>query len=175
MRRFLAEKRFDFVSPADKAFLIAFDQEMHACGYDFGGRIGPGFCWGRFMVVYTKSGVKSKRVYARVYLTEGGLALRFFFTDIDKHRTFIESAPPWMKEVFTGAAGDCKPCHNERAGECQFRKVYTLENRRIAKCNGMTFRFERPTAARIKDYIRLFQEFYPKRPAKKPLRCRTSV
>ena len=61
----LKEERFDFISNDDKAFILAFNDAMTKLGYDFGNKIGSGFCWGKYMVIYTRSGVKSKNVYAR--------------------------------------------------------------------------------------------------------------
>ncbi len=56
----LREERFNFVSERDKAFMLAFNDQMARLGYDFGNKIGDGFCWGKYMVIYRKSGVKSK-------------------------------------------------------------------------------------------------------------------
>src|SRR5512141_1973588 len=121
MAAFLDERRFDFVSPDNKAFIYAFDDEMTRLGYNFGDKIGSGYCWGKYMLIYTKSGVKSKRVYARIYIREQSIVLRLFISEIDKHRKYIEQAPIHVKEVFTGEYGKCKHCHNEKDGTCMFR------------------------------------------------------
>ena len=44
-----------------------------------------------------------------------------------------------------------------------FRKTYTLDGRRIEKCNGITFEFFDPNVQKLNDYISLFIEFYPKK------------
>src|SRR5512146_956962 len=108
MDKLFKEERFDYVSAADKAFILAFDDKMARLGYDYGGKIGSGYCWGRHMIIYTKAGVKSKAVYTRIYLQDAGIVLRLFFNGIDKHRAFIENAPAHIKEVFTGPAADCQ-------------------------------------------------------------------
>lgn len=161
MRTLLCENRFNFISAGDKAFMIAFDDEMSRLGYGFGDRIGEGFCWGRYMVIYRKVGVKSERVYARVYIRESDIVLRLFLNQIDKHRNFIEKTPAHIKDVFTGPRGDCEHCHNEKGGMCRFRKTYTLEGRLIDKCNGIVFEFFEPHVSRLGDYTMLFTEFFP--------------
>ena len=163
MNKILKENRFDFVSDRDKAFMIAFDDAISQLGYDFGGVIGDGYVWGRNMVIYRKSGAKSKKVYARIYLRDKGIALRLFLSNIDKHRDFIETSPHYIKEVFVGERDNCAHCHNEKHGICKFRKAYTLDGRFIEKCNGKTFTFENPSVKYITDYISLFTEFYPGR------------
>jgi hypothetical protein len=167
MDNFLQDARFDYLSRDDKAFILAFDGEMARLGYDFGGKIGSGYCWGRHMLIYTKSGVKSKNVYARVYLRDTCIVLRMFFSKIDDQRAYIENAPAYIKEVFTGEHGMCQHCHNKKAdGTCMFRKSYTLDGRLIEKCSGVTFEFHDPNLRKLDDYIALFGEFYPRRAAR---------
>lgn len=163
MKDILSEERFGFISGADKAFLVAFNDEMSLLGYDFGGAIGGGHCWGRYMVIYRKSGVSSERVFARVYIRDTDILLRLFLNDVDRHRDFVEKAPAHIKEVFVGHHGDCEHCHNEKDGACRFRKTYTIDGRFIEKCNGIVFEFRNPSVQRLPDYIALFTEFYPRR------------
>ena len=167
MPEILSERRFDFISHQDKAFVNAFNAEINRLGYDYGDKIGSGFCWGKYMIIYTKTGVKSKRVYARIYLRETSVVLRLFLSQIDKHRQYIENAPAHIKEVFSGEHGRCQHCHNEKDGRCKFRKTYTLDNYLIEKCNGVTFEFHEPDTAKLRDYIDLFTEFYPARETRK--------
>jgi hypothetical protein len=165
MNEILTESRFDFVSRDNKAFIAAFDDEMTRLGYNFGDKIGSGFCWGKYMLIYTRSGVKSKNVYARIYLQDAGIVLRLFFNNVDKHRGYLEKAPVHIKEVFCGDYGNCHHCHNEKDGECKFRKTYTLDGCLIEKCNGLTFEFHEPDVQQISDYLALFTEFYPAKKA----------
>ncbi len=167
INKIMDEERFEFVSDLDKAFILAFDDEMTRLGYDFGGKIGSGFCWGKYMVIYSKSGVKNKKVVARIYIRDVDIVLRLFFSGIDKHRAYIENAPANIKEVFTGDFGNCRHCHNDDDGVCMFRKTYTLDGRLIEKCNGDTFWFHKPIIQEINDYIALFTEFYPGKKALK--------
>jgi hypothetical protein len=161
MNNFLNQEQFGFISSSDKGFMHAFDHEMTRLGYDFGDKIGGGYCWGRYMVIYTKSGAKSKKVFARIYIRDESIVLRLFFTAIDKHRKFIENAPSHIKDVFIGGHGNCQHCHNDKDGACRFRKIYTLDDRLMEKCNGVAFEFPNPSIQRIPDYISLFTEFYP--------------
>jgi len=163
MNNFLKHEKFGFISNKDKEFIIAFNHEMTKLGYDFGDKIGSGYCWGRYMIIYTKSSVKSKKVFARIYIRDDSIALRLFFSAIDSHRKYIENASSQIKEVFVGDYANCKHCHNEKESVCQFKKTYTMDSRLIEKCNGRTFEFHNPNIQRIPDYIALFTEFYPNR------------
>ncbi len=167
MDTILKEPRFDFVSDRDKAFILAFNNEMARLGYTFGDAIGSGYCWGKYMVIYTKSGVKSKNVYARIYIRDSDLVLRLFFSNVDKHDQFIEKAPDHIKAVFDKGFGDCLHDKDMGDGTCMFRKTYTLDGRLIEKCNGNTFWFVQPRVEDLKDYLALFTEFYPQKKAAK--------
>lgn len=120
------------------------------------------------MLIYRKTGVKSKNVYARIYIRDTSIALRLFLNDIDKHRQYIECAPPHIKEVFVGPIADCQHDRVDPDGGCKFRKTYTIDGRLIEKCNGETFEFREPSQYRTGDYIDLFTEFFP--PKKKAVR-----
>lgn len=161
IRDLLNEERFDFISNDGKGIILAFNDEMNKLGYDFGDKIGSGFCWGKYMIIYRKSGVKSTNVFARIYIREESIVLRLFFNALDKHREYVENAPSHIKEVFVGDNGNCQRCHNDKDGVCRFRKTYTIDDRLIEKCNGTTFEFHNPTIQRIPDYIALFTQFYP--------------
>lgn len=112
------------------------------------------------MIIYAKTGVKSKKVAARIYIRDDGIVLRLFLSQIDKHRAFIENAQPFIKEVFTGSHGNCRHCHNEKEGQCRFRKTYTLHNTQFEKCNGITFEFLNPDTKKLPAYMGLLKEFY---------------
>lgn len=158
----MAEERFNIISEENKAFILAFDNEISKLGYGFSGNIGTGFCWGKYMIIYSKIGVKSKKVAARIYIRENSIILRLFLNQIDKHREYIENTRSFIKEVFTGEHGNCHHCHNDKGGACKFRKTYTLENNYIEKCNGITFEFWGPNLEKLPDYMSLLKEFYPK-------------
>ena len=159
MAQILSEERFSIVSAADKGFILSFDKGMNELGYDFGGAIGDGYCWGKCMIIYSKTGVKSKKVIARIFIRESGIVLRLFFNDVDKHRAYIESAPEHIKSVFVNSHGDCS-C-NPKKENCRMRKAYTIDGRRIEKCSGVVFEFWNPTAEKQADYINLLATFYP--------------
>lgn len=163
MDNFLDGPDFDFIKPQDKGFIYDFNKAMNRLGYDFGGTIGSGYCWGRYMLIYAKTGTKNKKVVARIYVRENGLVLRMFFSGIDRHRAFLEIAPDFIQEPFVGPHGDCQHCHNEKDGMCKFRKTYSLHNRSIEKCNGLTFEFSNPDSSRLVHYLDLFRKFYPSR------------
>jgi hypothetical protein len=163
VNNFLLEDRFDFIADHDKDFILAFDDQMNQLGYGFGSSIGSGYCWGKYMIIYTKLGVKSKRVSARIYIREDCIVLRLFLNDIDNHREFLESAPAYIKDVFVGEQGICKHDREDEDGKCRFQKTYTLDGRQIEKCNGITFEFHDPSIQRLPDYLALLTEFYPRK------------
>jgi len=119
------------------------------------------------MIIYTRSGVKSKNVFARIYIRDSSIVLRLFFSNIDKHREYIENAPSHIKGVFVGDFGKCQHDKDDKDGKCQFRKTYTIDDQLIEKCNGLTFEFHNPRIQEINGYIGLFTEFYPKKKAVK--------
>lgn len=161
MKNLLSEERFNNISTENKAFILAFDDAISKLGYGFGGKIDSGFCWGKYMIIYSKIGVKSKQVAARIYIRESSIVLRLFLNKINRHYEYIENAPPFIKEVFTGEYGNCHHCHNDKDGICKFRKTYTLGNNYIEKCNGITFEFWEPDLEKLPEYINLLKEFYP--------------
>ncbi len=163
MKTRLAEDRFNIMSQEDKAFIIAFDEEITKLGYDYGDNIGSGYCWGKYMVIYAKTGVKNKQVAARIYIRENSIVLRLFLNKIDHHREYIENAKAFIKEPFIGDYGKCNHCHNDKGGICKFRKSYTLDHNYIEKCNGITFEFWKPDLIKLPDYVNLLKEFFPKR------------
>ena len=163
MKDILREERFNFISDSDKEFVIAFDNEMTRLGYHFVGNIGSGYCWGKYMVIYTKMGVKSKKVYARIYIRENSIVLRLYFSKIDAHHEFIKNAPDYIKDVFVNDYGNCTSCHNDQNGVCRFRKTYKIDNQLIEKCTGRTFEFYSPSIDKLSDYIELFSEFYSRK------------
>ncbi len=159
MKDILSEDRFNIISDSNKTFITAFDNEIENLGYDFGGSIGDGYCWGKYMIIYTKTGVKSKNVIARIFIRENSIVLRLFFNNIDKHSAYIENTPSHIKEVFTGNHGNCS-CSPKKEN-CRMRKNYTVDNKTLEKCSGVVFEFWNPTVEKLPDYIDLLKEFYP--------------
>lgn len=160
MAGFLSERRFDMISEPDKAFILAFDGAMEKLGYGFGGSIGGGYVWGKHMIIYTKTGVKNKKVFARIYIKDEGIILRLFFDNINKHSSYIQNTPEYIKNVFTGDHGYCS-C-NPKKENCRMRKTYTIDGKQIEKCSGVVFEFKNPTVERLPDYMQLLMKFYPK-------------
>jgi len=155
----LSEDRFNIISEVDKAFIIDFDKNINVLGYDFGGAIGDGYCWGKYMIIYSKTGVKSKQVIARFFIRDNSIVLRLFFNNIDKHRNYIEAAPECVKSVFINNHGNCS-C-NPKKENCRMRKTYTIADNQIEKCSGVVFEFRNPIAENLVEYINLLTEFYP--------------
>lgn len=160
MKTLLSTDKFDFISAEHKEFIVAFTEEIAKLGYGFGDEIGLGYCWGKYMIIYAKLGVKNKQVAARIYIRENAIVLRLYLNQIDKHRVYIENAPNFIKDVFTGEHGMCNHCHNEKEGLCKFRKTYTIDHIFIEKCNGITFEFWQPDLEKLPEYMGLLREFY---------------
>jgi hypothetical protein len=173
MRKLLKEDQFGFISNENKEFINKFTEEMDLFGYDFGGEIGNGFCWGNYMIIYSQKNVKTKKVIARIYIRDdgvivwggkenkfkNGLVLRLFLTNIDKHRLYIENTPSHIKMPFIN---DQAICVHDRE-DCRFRKIYTLDGKKIEKCGGSVFEYNDPKKEYIKDYMDILKEFYDKK------------
>lgn len=164
MKNLLEDEAYSFVCSKDKEFIVAFDAEMNRLGYTCNQTIGDGYCWGRKMIIYTKSGVKSKKSYARIYLRENDLILRMYFSNVDKQRQAIEQAPDYVQQAFTGDYGACKHCNNMKEdSSCSHRKSYTIYSKKYELCDGFAFWFFSPDIIRIPEYIKLFLAFYPEK------------
>ena len=68
MNELLSEQRFNVISKSDKAFIQSFDNAMNKLGYDCENIIGSGLTWGFYMIVYGKTGTKSRPCAARIYI-----------------------------------------------------------------------------------------------------------
>jgi len=154
----LATDKCKIISDTDKEFIITFNEHMNKMGYDYGGKLGLGDGWGgKFQFIYTKTGTKARSAVARIYVWEDKIKLRLFFTNIDKHRTYIENAPPHIKDAFVFKGGDCKLCN---ANFCTGKK-YTIDGNEYFKCNHSMAYFYNPSVEMLSDYMALFMEFYP--------------
>jgi len=85
VKELLSQQEFDFMNQNDKDFITSFNAEMNELGYTCNSNIGNGHCWGRYMIIYTKGGIKSKKSYARVYIRDEGIVLRLYFGNVEKH------------------------------------------------------------------------------------------
>lgn len=152
----LSADEYSFIAEDDKRFIVEFDTVLENMGYRADG-ITDGICWGRYMLIYRRSNVKSKTVYARIYIRDDGICLRLFLSSVTKHAEYIDNTPDFIKTVFTGEWGKCKHC---RGDNCRFRKDYEINGVKYEKCNGLTFEFFRPTLEQLPEYIGLFREFF---------------
>ncbi len=160
MNPFFDDPQLSYLSATDRRFVARFDEAMKAAGFPDGGRLGPGYCWGRHLVAYAKGRPGSERQVARVYLRDDGITLRLYLSDLDKHRAYLERASEAILAPFLAGFGDCVHCHNQRPdGTCKFRKSYTLFGYLTDKCNGLTFEYRTPAEADIPSYLALLAEF----------------
>ncbi len=158
IEKHMAEKQFNFIRERDKLFIIEFTKALEKMGYTYGGEIGSGYCWGKYMLIFRKANVKSKKVVARIYIKEDSIVLRLFFNNVTKHAAFISVSPKYIQNAFTGDDGTCKHCKGD---SCKFRKDYEIDGVKYEKCNGTTFEFYNPKIEYLTDYLALFKEFYP--------------
>lgn len=158
IEKHLAEERFQFIQEKDRNFIIEFTKALETLGYTYGGEIGSGFCWGKYMLIYRKANVKSKNVVARIYIREDSIVLRLFLNNVTKHAAFISGSPAHIQNAFTSDYGTCKHCKGDH---CKFRKDYEIDGVTYEKCNGTTFEFHHPALEKLTGYLALFEEFYP--------------
>lgn len=161
MKEVLSQQTFDFVKSCDKDFIVAFDDEMNTLGYTCGGSIGDGYCWGKYMIVYTKAGVKSKKSYARVYIRDEDIVLRLYLSNVDKYSSEIGQAPGFIQQAFTGEFPSCDHCHDKK--ECIHQKRYIIHGTSYEICDGKAFWFFQPDMTRMPEYMKLFKMFYPQK------------
>ena len=118
----LQDPQYSFISDTDKAFIAAFDQAIGAIGYTSNGEIGPGFCWGRAMVIYVKRGVKAKQVAARIYIRDDNIALRLFLNGIDRHRDYLEHARISSRLLLSATRGPASTATTSGTARAAFEK-----------------------------------------------------
>lgn len=154
---------FDFISDENKDFILEFTSELEKLGYYTEGFV-DGIVWGKYMLIYKKANVKSQKVYARIYVRDGGICLRMYFSDVTKKADYIKETPDFIRDVFVGDQANCRHCSGDN---CRFRKDYEIDGTKYEKCNGSTFEFYLPSVSRLDGYIDLFRTFYPPRKTKK--------
>ncbi|MCL2698483.1 MAG: hypothetical protein FWE74_10455 [Oscillospiraceae bacterium] len=159
------ERRLNVVCEDNKAFIIAFDKALNDLGYDCENTISSGYGWSPLMIIYGKTGTKSRPCIARIYIHNDSISLRLFFTNINKHRAYIESSPEHIKSIFYGGR-DC-PCRPDCPHKGQ--KSYTIDDKEYKKCCHADFRITKPGIDELSDYIGLLAEFYPVKKAKRAI------
>lgn len=165
MENLLADEKYSFIGEKEKEFIIAFDEAITKVGYESNG-IQPYVCLGKYKIEYSKTGLKNKKFVARFYFRDNGIVLRLYFTNIDKHREYIEKSPDFIKTPFINDVGKCKQCDKSgggigKKGKCSFKKSYTLDNVLREKCAGENYYFDSSDIAYIPHYINLLATFYP--------------
>lgn len=156
----LQNENYNFVSLEDKRFITEYVKRMDLLGYTCDNKIVDGICYGKYMMIFRKKNVTSKKVYSRLYFRKNGVVLRLFLKDSDvtKHSSYIETLPESIKSTFIGYYAKCNHCRGE---DCKFRKCYYINNTSYEKCNGLTFEFFDVNTNSLSDYVNLFLKFYP--------------
>jgi len=158
----LNDAKFPSITENDKAFIIAFDDAMNGWGYDFGGKYAGKLKFYEAQITYAKTGTKSRTPFARITIQKDHITLRFYFKDIDKHRTYIESASAHIKAAFVFEKGDCISCNPKYCTG----KNYTIDGQTYFKCLHSVGHLNNPAVERLPDYMALLAEFYPARKPK---------
>lgn len=161
MREHLNETCGNFITEPQKEFITAFTDSLEKLGYTHGG-LQNGFCWGKYMIIYRRAGVKSKTVYARIYIRENSIVLRLFLNRVEKHAEYIKNSSEFIRTVFLGTQHNCHRCSED----CRFRKTYTIDGISYEKCSGSTFEFHDPTVEKLPEYLGLFNEFFARKTRK---------
>jgi len=167
MKDLLSDEKYNFISEKEKDFIIAFNDAITEAGYESHG-IQPYVCLGKYKIEYSKAGLKNKKFVARFYFRDSGIVLRLYFTNIDKHREYIEKSPEFIKNPFINGVGKCKQCDKSgggmgKKGKCSFKKSYTIDNVLYEKCAGENYYFDSKDIANIPRYIELLTTFCPDR------------
>ncbi|MCL2109003.1 MAG: hypothetical protein FWH20_06635 [Oscillospiraceae bacterium] len=167
MNDLLLEK-YNFLNENEKKFIVSFNDEMAKIGYVNSG-IQDYVVFGKYKIEYYKLGLKTKKIIARIYIRDGdekiaarwggnglGIALRLYFTNINKHKTYIENAPDFIKTPFIDNHSICHDCKVN----CNRKKVYMIDGKMYTKCTDCAFMFEKPNAENVMEYINLLKLFY---------------
>jgi hypothetical protein len=173
MEKLIEEERFDFVSKENKIFILEFTKKIRSIDYDFDGDIRNGFNWGNYQIIYSLNGIRgSRNIIARIFIRDdcvivlgdkenkfkNGIALRLYFSNINKHINYIKDAPMHIKERFVNNSGMCKYC----VEQCYKRKTYTIDGKEMIKCRDI-FEYDNPKINDIEDYLDILKEFYGKK------------
>lgn len=162
----LARERLSFLSADSKAFIVAFNEKMNEIGYDYGDNnwwVPANDTQGINVIIYSKTGIKSKNPFARIHLYEDKVDLRMYFQNINDHSSYIENAPQFIKDAFVFEGGDCKKTSPDICVKgCKSMKAYTIGGQDYVKCCHYPGHFHEPTIERLPEYIALLTEFYPK-------------
>ena len=163
MENLLSDTIYSFVSQEDKDFIITFNEAMIKAGYE-NNDIQPYVVFGKYKIEYYKPGNKTKKYIARIYFREDEIVLRLYFSDIDKHRDYLENAPDFIKKPFVDDSHKCKmpDCKGMiTKGKCRYRKTYTLDGANRIKCSEQSFLFYNMESKNASQYVELLTIFYP--------------
>ncbi len=164
MEFLLIDRLYDFVSSGDKEFIVAFDRAMKKAGYENNG-IQPYFVFGKYKIEYFRPGNKTNKYVARIYFRDDGIVLRLYFSNIDKHRSYIEAAPDFLKKPFIDGSHKCKkPDCNGMPGKngiCRYQKVYKIDGVPYVSCAETSFCYYHMKAENAECYVELLCAFYP--------------
>jgi len=169
MVELLSERRFDFISTADKDFIITFNKAMSNFNFDCGGAIYYGNNNSLYTIHFTKTSTRnkhiSKNVAVDIQIANEGLRLGFnlhtpqkFREKMKANRSYIENAPEHIKTAFTSNGKDpCTQCNPD----CS-RYSYVIDDKLYEYCSGGC-EFVHPGINSLADYIELFSKFYTRK------------
>jgi len=137
---------------------------MVRAGYENNG-IQPYVVFGKYKIEYYKPGNKTKKYIARIYFRDDEIVLRLYFSNIDKHRGYIEKSIDYIKKPFIDGSHRCeKPnCKGVGNDKCRYRKTYTIDGVLYIKCAEQSFCFYQMDAENASKYVELLTTFYPNR------------
>ena len=165
----LEHEKFNFLNKDEKRFVFTFSEEIAKLGYTNDG-VQNYVVFGKYKIEYYRPEVKTKKVIARIYIRDGdekiaarwgghglGIVLGLYFTNIDKHRAYIENAPDFIKTPFIDSHSVCHGCKSK----CNRRKSYTIDYKAYAKCTDCAFMFGELNIKNVLEYVNLLTAFYP--------------
>ena len=122
----------------------------------------PMSCLGNTKIEYYKPGNKTNKYIARFYFRDDEIVLRLYFSNIDKHKEYIEKSPDFIKKPFIDESHLCKNCNGMITnGKCRYRKTYALHGVPYVKCAEQSFMYYNMEAKNALNYAELLTVFYP--------------
>lgn len=166
MERLLLDGNHRYVSAEMRAWLIEFEDQMEQLGFEKV-VIGDFARWGTDTIAFIKPNVKAKTYIVKITFDGKSVQFRVYCRNVQKHQSFIESAPKHIGEIFTSAVGNCNHCSVggcvKPDGSCSHRKTYTILGNQYAKCDGKVFYVPNFSQYPVEDYMALIREIHCKR------------
>ena len=166
IKTLLSDANHSYVSAKERTWLLAFETHMEQLGFKKI-LIGDFDRWGNDTVAFIKPNVKAKTYIVKISFDGQSVGFRLYCRNVQKHQSYIESAPKHIHEIFTSDIGNCAHCavggSVKTDGSCSHRKAYTIHGTQYAKCDGKVFYVPDFSRYPVEDLVSLIRQIYPQK------------